>query len=155
MISGGGKALKKGFLSAEKRELPRFYLAVAGLLTGMVIMVTGYTLGRAFVYATKEYAIIKLPFEILQAGVGAVIAPILAYKTPLKKVFFAVNKKKEETPPEENTEKNLKKRYKRKEAFPPREGFFFVNRRNFQRSSDELMLFLYSPGVMPVQFLKM
>ena len=109
LISGGGKALKKGFLSAEKRELPRFYLAVAGLLTGMVIMVTGYTLGRAFVYATKEYAIIKLPFEILQAGVGAVIAPILAYKTPLKKVFFAVNKKKEETQetqPEENSEKN-------------------------------------------------
>lgn len=109
LISGGGKALKKGFLSAEKRELPRFYLAVAGLLTGMVIMVTGYTLGRAFVYATKEYAIIKLPFEILQAGVGAVIAPILAYKTPLKKVFFAVIKKKEETqetPPEENSEKN-------------------------------------------------
>ena len=109
LLTGGGKALKKGFLSAEKRELPQFYLAVAGLLTGMVIMVTGYTLGRAFVYATKEYAIIKLPFEILQAGVGAVIAPILAYKTPLKKVFFAVNKKKEETqetPPEENSEKN-------------------------------------------------
>lgn len=66
----------------------------------MVIMVTGYTLGRAFVYATKEYAIIKLPFEILQAGVGAVIAPILAYKTPLKKVFSpSIRKKKKPKKP--------------------------------------------------------
>ncbi len=32
---------------------------------GALIMVLGYTLGRAYVYSTPEYAIIKLPFEFL------------------------------------------------------------------------------------------
>ena len=32
---------------------------------GAVIMVIGYTLGRAYVYSTPEYAVLKLPFEIL------------------------------------------------------------------------------------------
>ncbi|MCR5250328.1 MAG: ECF transporter S component [Lachnospiraceae bacterium] len=50
---------------------------VIGLLCGAVIMVTGYTIGRAFFYRTPEYAILKLPFEILQALMGVVIALIL------------------------------------------------------------------------------
>ncbi len=39
---------------------------------GGIIMVIGYTAGKAFVYSTPEYALIKLPYEILQATVGAV-----------------------------------------------------------------------------------
>lgn len=54
---------------------------------GSVIMVIGYTLGRAYVYSTPEYAILKLPFEILQAGVGAVVAILLLYPLGLKKTF--------------------------------------------------------------------
>ena len=81
-------------------------------VAGCVIMAGGYAFGNACIYGGTfadpnwGVAIAKIPFELLQSGVGAVIAPILAYKTPLKKVFFAVNKKKEDTPPEENSEKN-------------------------------------------------
>ncbi|MBD8975187.1 ECF transporter S component [Veillonella magna] len=51
------------------------------LLVGAVIMVTGYSLGRAFVYSTPEYAWIKLPFEILQAGIGVVVAYFVYFFT--------------------------------------------------------------------------
>ena len=39
--------------------------AVFGVFLGAVIMVVGYSLGRAFLYSTPEYAILKLPFQIL------------------------------------------------------------------------------------------
>jgi len=52
-----------------------------------VIMVIGYTLGRAYVYATPEYAVLKLPFEILQAAIGAVLAVMLCYPLGLKRIF--------------------------------------------------------------------
>ena len=42
-----------------------------GVTIGAIIMVVGYTLGKAFVYSTPEYAIIKLPYEILQAGIAS------------------------------------------------------------------------------------
>ena len=51
-----------------------------GVTLGAVIMVVGYSLGRAFIYSTPEYAILKLPYQILQAAVGAVAGVILCYK---------------------------------------------------------------------------
>ena len=57
---------------------------------GSVIMVIGYTLGRAYVYSTPEYAVLKLPFEILQAGVGAVVAILLLYPLGLRKTFHRI-----------------------------------------------------------------
>ena len=61
--------------------------AAVGVTLGAVIMVTGYTLGRAFVYATPEYAAIKLPYEILQAGVGAAAGTLLCYRGRIKEIF--------------------------------------------------------------------
>ena len=57
------------------------------VLLGSVVMVAGYTLGRAFVYSTPEYAVIKLPFEFLQAGFGAVVSIILLYPMRLKAAY--------------------------------------------------------------------
>ena len=54
-----------------------------GVFLGAVIMVTGYSLGRAFLYSTPEYALLKLPFQILQAAVGAVAAMILCFRFKL------------------------------------------------------------------------
>lgn len=68
--------------------------AVIGVTIGAVIMVIGYTLGRAFVYSTLEYSIAKLPYEILQAAVGAAAGIFLCYTCGLRKVycrFFANN----------------------------------------------------------------
>ena len=61
--------------------------SIIGVTIGAIIMTIGYTLGRAYVYSTPEYAIIKLPFEILQAGFGAVVAILLLYPMGLKKIF--------------------------------------------------------------------
>ena len=58
-----------------------------GVAVGAIIMVVGYSLGRAFIYSTPEYAILKLPFQILQAVVGAVMGMLICYKLGLKKIF--------------------------------------------------------------------
>ena len=62
------------------------------MFTGAIIMVTGYSLGRAFIYSTPEYAIIKLPYQILQAVVGAVLGVILLYKTPVRRHVYKIPK---------------------------------------------------------------
>ena len=61
--------------------------AILGVCAGGVLMVIGYTLGRAYVYATPAYAIGKLPFEILQAALGGTLAIILCYPLRLKETF--------------------------------------------------------------------
>lgn len=66
----------------RERETLSAILAVA---VGAVIMVLGYSLGRAYVYSTPEYALLKLPFQILQAAVGAVAGVILCFPCGLKK----------------------------------------------------------------------
>ncbi len=58
-----------------------------GVFLGAIIMITGYSLGRAFIYSTPEYALLKLPFQILQAVVGAVAAMILCFRFKLL-VFY-------------------------------------------------------------------
>lgn len=58
-----------------------------GVTVGAVIMVLGYTLGKIYVYSTFEYAMIKLPYEILQAVVGAVAAMVLYWKCGIRKIF--------------------------------------------------------------------
>lgn len=58
-----------------------------GVTIGAIIMVVGYSLGRAFIYSTPEYAILKLPYQILQAVVGAVAAMLICYKFKLIKLF--------------------------------------------------------------------
>lgn len=58
-----------------------------GVAIGAVIMVVGYSLGRAFLYSTPEYALVKLPFQILQATVGAVAGMILAWKCGIRRLI--------------------------------------------------------------------
>lgn len=65
----------------------RFRAAVLGVSAGAVIMVVGYSLGRAFLYSTVEYAILKLPFQILQAAVGAAAGTLLCFKGGLLRLW--------------------------------------------------------------------
>ncbi|MBR2596701.1 MAG: ECF transporter S component [Solobacterium sp.] len=58
--------------------------AITAVTVGAIIMVIGYTIGRSFVYSTPEYALIKLPFECLQAGFGAFFGVLLYRRTHLK-----------------------------------------------------------------------
>ena len=56
---------------------------LGAFLVGAVIMVVGYSLGRAYVYSTPAYAWIKLPYEILQALFGVIVGPFLVWKWKL------------------------------------------------------------------------
>ena len=58
-----------------------------GVTLGAIIMVVGYSLGRAFIYSTPEYAIFKLPYQILQAGVGAIAGMIICWKFKVVELF--------------------------------------------------------------------
>ena len=61
-----------------------------GVAVGAVIMVVGYSLGRAFIYSTPEYALLKLPYQILQAAVGAVVGMLLCWKCGIKELYHKV-----------------------------------------------------------------
>lgn len=58
-----------------------------GVTIGAIIMVVGYSLGRAFIYSTPAYAVAKLPFQILQAVVGAVFGMLLCWKFGIHKIY--------------------------------------------------------------------
>ena len=61
-----------------------------GVTVGAVIMVVGYSLGRAFIYSTPEYALLKLPYQILQAAVGAVVGKLLCWKCEINNLYHKV-----------------------------------------------------------------
>lgn len=77
-------------ISVFSRYVLKKHPAIAsgiGVTIGAAIMVVGYTLGRAFIYSTMEYAMLKLPYEILQALLGAVVGMLLCYKGKLLPLY--------------------------------------------------------------------
>ena len=87
LVSHGLQALIASICVRKLTKIKPIYAGSIGVVLGGIVSVIGYTLGRAFVYATIESAIVKLPFAFLQAGVGAVIAVILCYNCGLIKLF--------------------------------------------------------------------
>lgn len=81
--------LQAAVISLCAHALPqkRFSGAVLGVTLGAIIMVVGYSLGRAFLYSTPEYAILKLPFQILQATVGAVCGIVICFPCRIAKIW--------------------------------------------------------------------
>lgn len=65
-----------------------------GVTIGAIIMVVGYSLGRAYIYSTPEYAVVKLPYQILQAVVGAVVGMLICWKCGIHKLYHRVLTKK-------------------------------------------------------------
>lgn len=58
-----------------------------GVTIGAIIMVIGYTLGKIFVYANLEYAMLKLPYEIAQGAIGAILGMFLCWKCGIHQRF--------------------------------------------------------------------
>lgn len=82
-------------LIAGRKNPTKIYRAVLAVAVGAVIMVTGYSLGRAYIYSNKETALIKLPFQWLQAGIGACVGTILYYSlSRVLSKFFVFEKEK-------------------------------------------------------------
>ena len=67
--------------------------AAWGVFLGAIIMVVGYSLGRAFIYSTPYYAYLKLPYQVLQAAVGAVGGLLLCFKGGLLTSFGKMQEK--------------------------------------------------------------
>ena len=61
--------------------------ALVGVLLGVFINVVGYSIGRAFVYATPEAAMLKFPFQVFQASFGAVVSMLLCFKAGMLKFW--------------------------------------------------------------------
>ena len=59
--------------------------SIVGSLIGLIVSVVGYTLGRAFIYSTPEYAMLKLPFQIMQTAIGSSLALMLCWKANVVK----------------------------------------------------------------------
>ena len=87
LVTHGLQALVISWCAHHLMKGHKVAAAMVGAILGGIIMVIGYSLGRAFVYATPEYAIIKLPFEILQASLGIVFGPLLVFKAHLNRLF--------------------------------------------------------------------
>ena len=80
LITHGLQAVVISLISHNMlKEHPKLASGI-GVTIGAVIMVTGYTLGKTFLYSTFEYAMIKLPYEIAQAALGAILGMILCWK---------------------------------------------------------------------------
>ncbi len=87
LVTHGLQAVIVSLISHRLLKRKQALASGIGVSAGAVIMVIGYTLGRAYIYSTPEYSLIKLPFEILQAGFGAVVAMVLCYPMNLKKLY--------------------------------------------------------------------
>ena len=86
LVVRGLQALVISLCVNKLKKVGKQTAGIIGVSLGAVIMVVGYTFGRAFIYSTREYAIIKLPFQIAMAVIGAVAAIILVYVLKLGKV---------------------------------------------------------------------
>ncbi len=93
LVTHGLQAVVISLISQRTLKKRPVLASGIGVTLGAVIMVVGYSLGRAFIYSTPETALIKLPYQILQAAVGAAGGMILCWKCGLHKVYTKMSAK--------------------------------------------------------------
>ena len=87
LVTHGLQAVVISLIAHKKGEDPTLKRSIPAVIIGAVIMVAGYSLGRAYIYSTPEYAVLKLPYQILQAAVGAAVSIILVFPLKLGKLY--------------------------------------------------------------------
>ncbi|MDY4761989.1 ECF transporter S component [Streptococcus thoraltensis] len=70
----------------KKAGKGRFWLVMS---LGALVDIIGYGLGRAFVYANVQYAMLKLPFDLLAVILSMAVVYFLYFKTSIFKDFQA------------------------------------------------------------------
>lgn len=90
LVVHGLQALVISLLYRKLFPKHRELAALIAVLAGAVIMVTGYTLGKIYVYSTFEYAMIKLPYEIAQALLGVAGSIMLCFRCGLMNSFHKI-----------------------------------------------------------------
>ena len=93
LVTHGLQAIVISYFARYTFKNNPVFASVLGVVLGAIIMVVGYTLGRAFIYGTPEYAILKMPYQILQAILGAGISILLYWKCNLRQHFVQILKK--------------------------------------------------------------
>lgn len=83
LVTHGLQAMAISYIVHNCFKENRKMATLIAVLVGAVIMVVGYSLGRAYIYSTPAYAWIKLPYEILQALFGVICGPFLVWKWKL------------------------------------------------------------------------
>ncbi len=89
LFTHGLQAMTISFISHNTFKYHPRLASALGVAIGSVIMVTGYTLGKAFIYSTPAYAIMGIPYEALQATVGAFLGMILCWKLGVYKYYIS------------------------------------------------------------------
>ena len=87
LVTHGLQAVAVSLISHRVLQHRQAAASGIGVTVGAVIMIIGYTVGRAYVYATPAVSLTKLPFEILQAAFGAVVSMIVCYPMRLRRIF--------------------------------------------------------------------
>ena len=87
LITHGLQAAMISLIAHHMFKKHRVLAMWVGVAVGAVIMVVGYSLGRAFIYSTPEYALLKLPYQILQAAVGAVCGVLICHNMGISKLY--------------------------------------------------------------------
>ena len=87
LVTHGLQAVVVSIISHKLLQHKQTISSVIAVIIGAVIMVIGYTAGRAYVYATPAVSMTKLPFEILQATFGAVVSIVVCYPMRLRKIY--------------------------------------------------------------------
>lgn len=62
--------------------------AILGVSVGAIIMIAGYSVGREFVYGKPGAWLVKLPYQILQAVVGAAAGLVLCFPCGIRKLYL-------------------------------------------------------------------
>lgn len=75
-------------LICRKKDKHPFLRGLLAVTIGGIIMVSGYTLGKIYIYATLEYAILKLPFECVQAIFGGIVGLLMVYKVKIQNIIY-------------------------------------------------------------------
>lgn len=87
LVVHGLQAYVMSYIIHSYKGLHLERVAIGAFLIGEVISVTGYSLAKIFIYSTLAYALMKLPYEGIQAVVCTALAIALAFHTRLDKYF--------------------------------------------------------------------
>ena len=87
LVVRGLQAVVISLISHKKGEAPVLSRSVPAVSLGALIQVVGYSIGRAFIYSSPEYAVLKLPYQIAMAVIGAIVALILVFRLKLSKLY--------------------------------------------------------------------
>ncbi len=85
LVTHGLQAVAVSLISNFVLKKKPLLSSIIAVIIGGIIMVTGYTLGRAYIYGTPIDATLKLPFQIAQATLGGVASIIICYPLKFKK----------------------------------------------------------------------